>query len=64
MLDDEILKLRKELDESIKNGADYAYIYELSTKLDELITKYYKNKMEKCRGDINRPQAEDISIKQ
>ena len=51
MLDDEILKLRKELDESIKNGADYACIYELSTKLDELITKYYKNKMEKCRGD-------------
>ena len=46
MLDKEILKLRKELDESIKNGADYAYIYELSTKLDELITKYYKNKME------------------
>lgn len=47
MLDDEILKLRKELDESIRNEADYAHIYELSTKLDELITKYYKNKMEK-----------------
>lgn len=47
MLDDEILKLRKELDESIRNEADYEYIYELSTKLDELITKYYKNKMGK-----------------
>lgn len=45
MLDKEILKLRKKLDESIKNGADYAYIYELSTKLDELITKYYKDKI-------------------
>jgi len=47
MLDDEILELRKKLDESIKNEADYEYIYELSIKLDELITKYYKNKIEK-----------------
>jgi len=47
MLDDEILELRKELDESIRNEADYEYIYELSIKLDELITKYYKNKIKK-----------------
>lgn len=47
MINDEILELREKLDESIKNGANYEYIYELSTKLDELITKYYKNKIEK-----------------
>jgi len=47
MLDDEILKLRKKLDESIKNGADYKEIYKISVELDQLITEYYKNKMEK-----------------
>jgi len=61
MLDDEILKLRKELDESIRNEADYEYIYELSTKLDELITKYYKNKMENVGAEFHlRPQKNKI----
>lgn len=47
MIDDEILKLRKKLDESIKNGEKYEEIYKISTKLDKLITKYYIEKMEK-----------------
>ena len=47
MLYEEILKLRRKLDENIKNGADYEEIYDISVKLDKLITKYYKDKMEK-----------------
>lgn len=47
MIDDEILELRKKLDESIKNGAKYEEIYKISTKLDELISKYYIENMKK-----------------
>lgn len=43
MLNDEICKLRKKLNESIEKGEDYSIIYKLSVELDELIAKYYKN---------------------
>ena len=46
MLNKQILKLREELNNSIINGADYEVIYKLSTELDELIVKYYKQKAE------------------
>ena len=46
MLNKEILKLREELNNSIINGESYDVIYKLSVKLDELITKYYKEKSE------------------
>ncbi len=46
MLNKQILKLREELNNSIINGADYEIIYKLSIELDELITKYYKEKSE------------------
>ena len=38
----EINDLRKKLDESIMNNEDYSIIYKLSTDLDKLIAKYYK----------------------
>ena len=44
MLNDEICKLRDKLNKSIEQGEDYAITYKLSIELDELITKYYKDK--------------------
>lgn len=44
MLDEEICKLRKKLNESIINGEDYSITYKLSVELDELIAKYYNEK--------------------
>ena len=41
MLNDEICKLRDELNKSIEEGKDYDYIYELSVKLDDLIEEFY-----------------------
>ena len=42
MLNDEICKLREKLNQSIIDGKDYSYIYQLSIELDELIAKYYE----------------------
>lgn len=42
MLDEEICKLRKKLNESILNGDDYSITYKLSVELDELIARYYE----------------------
>ena len=42
MLNDEICKLRDELNKSIEDGKDYSIIYDLSAKLDKLIAEYYK----------------------
>ena len=44
MLNDEICKLRDELNQSIITGQDYEVIYKLSVELDELIAKYYTKK--------------------
>ena len=41
MLNEEICKLRDELNKSIEEGQDYSVIYELSVKLDKLIAKFY-----------------------
>jgi len=46
MLNEKILELREKLNESIINGEDYEITYKLSIELDELITKYYKQKIE------------------
>ena len=46
MLNKQILKLREELNNSIINGANYEVVYKLSVELDELITKYYSDKIE------------------
>lgn len=42
MLNDEICKLRKQLNESILEEDDYDKILEISVKLDELIAQYYR----------------------
>ena len=42
MLNDEICKLRDELNKSIEDGKEYSIIYDLSVKLDKLIAEYYK----------------------
>ncbi len=41
MLNEEICKLRNELNESIISGKDYETILKISVELDELIAKYY-----------------------
>ncbi len=47
MLDEEILELRRKLNESIINEKNYDKTYKLSIELDELITKYYNKKLMK-----------------
>jgi len=47
MLDEEILELRRKLDESIAKEKDYNKTYKLSVELDDLITKYYNKKLMK-----------------
>lgn len=42
MLDEEICKLRDELNNSITSGKDFNEIYEISTELDRLIARYYR----------------------
>ena len=47
MLDEEILELRRKLDESVTNEKNYDKTYRLSVELDDLITKYYNKKLMK-----------------
>ncbi|MBQ2916913.1 MAG: aspartyl-phosphate phosphatase Spo0E family protein [Clostridia bacterium] len=51
MLDEEILELRRKLDESITKEKNYDKTYKLSVELDELITKYYNKKLKKKISD-------------
>lgn len=44
MLNDEICKVRDELNKSIEEEKDYDIIYNLSVKLDELIAEFYRIK--------------------
>ncbi len=48
MLEEEIIKKRKELNESIEKEKNYDITYKLSVELDELIAQFYsKSKDEK-----------------
>ncbi len=51
MIDEEILELRRKLDESITKEKNYDKTYRLSVELDELITKYYSKKLKKKISD-------------
>ena len=51
MIDEEILELRRKLDESITKEKDYDKTYKLSIELDELITKYYNKKLINISND-------------
>lgn len=45
MLNEEICKLRNKLNESIEKQEDYSIIYEISVELDQLIAKFYQEKL-------------------
>lgn len=47
MLEDEIQRKRKQLNESIENNKNYEDVYRLSIELDDLITEFYKESKEK-----------------
>lgn len=47
MIDEEICKLRDELNKSIIDEKDYNIIYKISIELDELIAKYYSTGIKK-----------------
>lgn len=47
MINDEICALREKLNKSIIDGEDYEIIYKISTELDDLIAKYYKEEYNK-----------------
>ena len=51
MLDEEILELRRKLDESITEEKDYDKTYRLSIELDDLIAKYYNKKLMKMPNE-------------
>lgn len=42
MLEQEICKLRNELNKCISDGEDYSKIYKVSVELDSLIVEYYR----------------------
>ena len=44
MVADEINVLRERLEKQISNNVPYNEIYSTSLQIDDLITKYYKNK--------------------
>ncbi|QUH26779.1 aspartyl-phosphate phosphatase Spo0E family protein [Serpentinicella alkaliphila] len=43
MIKNEIIKLRKQLNDCINKEMDYSIIYDLSVQLDQLISAYYKS---------------------
>jgi len=45
MLNEEICKLRNKLNESIEKQEDYDNIYKISVELDQLIARFYKEKL-------------------
>lgn len=47
MLEEEIQRKRKELNESLENNNKYEDVYRLSVELDDLITEFYKESAEK-----------------
>mgnify|MGYP000607439143 FL=1 len=47
MVNKQILKLREELNNSILNEEKYEKIYKISIELDELISQYYREEINK-----------------
>ena len=64
MLNDEICKLREELNESIIKGQDYEITYKISVKLDQLIAEYYRTELDlrKTKRLKNRKMQKQESI--
>ncbi len=49
MLEEKIVKKRKELNESIESHSKYEDVYKLSVELDNLITEFYKESKNKAK---------------
>lgn len=58
MIEDEIKRKRKELDESIEKNDKYENVYRLSIELDDLITEFYKESQQKNKKKVFRPKRE------
>lgn len=54
MLEEEIKRKRKELNESIENNGKYEDVYKLSVELDDLITEFYRESKEKSKTKTKR----------
>ena len=63
MLNDEICKLREELNNSIINGEDYEKTYKISVELDQLIAEYYKVELELKDGKIKNSRRRVCKVK-
>jgi len=61
MINDDICKLRDELNESIVQGRDYSEIYRISVELDQLIAKYYRTSSEE-KKDIKEKRHKKSNI--
>ncbi len=51
MLEEEISKKRKELNESIEKNRNYDITYKLSIELDDLIAEFYRKKQNEKREE-------------
>ena len=64
MLNDEICKLREELNNSIIKGQDYEITYKISVQLDQLIAEYYRTEFDlsktKRRKSTRKKKEESI----
>lgn len=62
MLEEEIKRKRKELNESIGNNGRYEDVYKLSVELDDLITEFYRDSKEKKKLKDRRNQSKILYI--
>ncbi len=62
MLNEEICKLREQLNDSIISGQDYSVTYELSIQLDELIAEYYKIELNRIEPNKKKKGKNLIKI--
>jgi hypothetical protein len=58
MIEDEIKRKRKELNESIEKNDKYENVYKLSIELDDLITEFYKESQERKQKRVFRKKPE------
>ena len=60
MLNEKILELRRKLNESVITKKNYKETYKLSIELDELIAKYYGEKLK--QNIIKKKQGKSINF--
>lgn len=61
MLEEEIKRKRKQLNESIENNKKYEDVYKLSVELDDLITEFYRESKKKERRKRILRRKKDIN---